>query len=113
MKSNNGTNFSHFEKCSIVTKTDWFYLMIKQNGLKNPNSISIQAPWCVMAKNEMYTCIKWSSYPITHQTLKNKLLNLKLHPLLQILCLEWTIGPLDPKMAQLFINMPQKVFTFL
>jgi hypothetical protein len=82
-------------------------------GRQNPNSINIQTPWCVMAKNEMYAHIKWSSYPITHQTLKNKLLNLKLHPFLQILCLEWTIGPLDPKMAQLFMNMPQKVFTFL
>jgi hypothetical protein len=45
MKSNNGTNFSHFEKCFITTKTYWFYFMVKQKkGRQNPNSTAIQAP---------------------------------------------------------------------
>jgi hypothetical protein len=54
-------------------------------------------------------CIEWNLYPITYQTSKNKLLNLKLHPSPPILWLEKIIGLSNPKMAQLFMHMIHKV----
>jgi hypothetical protein len=49
---------------------------------------------------------------LTHtHTPKNKLLHLQLHPPLIVLCLKQIVGPLDSKMAQLFMNMPHKDFT--
>ncbi len=51
---NNGTNFSHFEKCLIIIKTHWFVTLSNSMGHQNPNSTNNQTPWWAITIYEMY-----------------------------------------------------------
>jgi hypothetical protein len=100
------------KNAKLITKTYQLCRILKFNGLRKSKLYQYPSPmmgngykWSVGALNDVYI---WS-----HHTLIHKLLNSQLHLSPLILCLEQITNSMNPKMAQLFMKMSHKAFTFI
>jgi hypothetical protein len=110
LRSNNGTNSDHLEKCLMMTKTYKLCWGVRLNGLVKFKLNQYPSPiigkgykWSIGAFKDVHM----QSHTI-HQA--NKLLNLQLHPLPLVPCLKENISLLNPKMAQLLVSILNKTF---
>jgi hypothetical protein len=106
LRSDNGTNSDHLEKCSMMTKTYWLCWGVRLNGLVKFKLNQYPSPiigkgykWSVGALKSLYL--------VTHHTPRKQIVE-QLHPLPLVLCLEEIISLLNPKMAQLLVNILNK-----
>ncbi len=110
LQSNNGTISDHLEKCLMINKTYWLRWGVSFNGLAKFKFNQYPSP--IIGKGYKWNVGALKDVHIQSHTIHqgNKLLNLQLHPLPLVLCLEEIISLLNLKMAQLLMSIPSKAF---